>query len=326
MIEYQPCVIEKPGRIIVIGDIHGDIDRLLNILISTKIFTERLEWIAEPPNTVVVQLGDQIDSMDRSGLNAEWDTSSQICTKGILDLNIIILMEKLDSIAIQAGHGGRVLSLIGNHELLNLMHHFDYVSPCSKRILNPEIRKELFRRGNGQITQLLAKRNVVVKVGKYIFCHGGILPEHLDTIQSTYSHQINTNDFIHYINNTFRKFTLNEFLTPEDIKILQNVIIGDNGILWTRFYLSLLIKSGTDSGIHLIFESVLTNILSRLDGISMFIGHNIVDSITAVANSKLFFTDAALSRAFNTQRIQIIEIVSKENGEDTVNLIEIGCY
>ena len=56
-----------------------------------------------------------------------------------------------------------------------------------------------------------------------------------------------------------------------------------------------------------------------------FIGHNIVERITSVSNNKLFFVDAALSRAFNTNRIQVVEIVTKETGEEVVNLIEIPC-
>jgi len=320
MNDDQPYILNNPGRIIVIGDIHGDIDRLIQILICTKVFTKDFEWIAQPPNTVVVQLGDQLDSMDRSGINSDWDMSSEVCTDGILDLNIIFLMERLDNIAKEAGHGGRVISLIGNHEFLNIIHQFSYVSPCSMRIVNENLRKELFARGNGQLTQLLAKRNIVVKIGKYIFCHGGILPGHLDILEKAYG-----NIDINQINIIFRKFVLNEILNNEEIHILKEVIIGDNGILWTRFYMELLMNNINNTDMNVVFDSVLYNILSRLDGISMFIGHNIVDNITSVANSKLFFTDAALSRAFNTHRIQVIEIITKENGEDNVNLIEIGC-
>ena len=317
MNDIQPHILTHPGRIVVIGDIHGDIDRLLQILIANKIFTKNFEWIAEPPNTVVIQLGDQIDSMDRSGVNSDWDTSSQVCANGILDLDILFLMDKLDNKAKEAGHGGRVISLIGNHEFLNIIHQFAYVSPCSMKIINPELRKDLFARGNGKLTQLLAKRNIVVKIGKYIFCHGGIIPDHLNILENIYGYID-----INLINQIFRKFVLNEILNDQEIHILKEIIIGDNGILWTRFYMDLLMIHANNAN---VFDSVLLNILSRLDGISMFIGHNIVDNITSVANSKLFFTDAALSRAFNTERIQVLEIITKENGEDTVNLIELNC-
>ena len=54
------------NRIIVIGDIHGDIKRFKSILIDSKIINNNFEWIAEPPNTIIVQLGDQIDSLNRN--------------------------------------------------------------------------------------------------------------------------------------------------------------------------------------------------------------------------------------------------------------------
>ena len=35
--KHQPAILNNPGRIIVIGDIHGDIDRLIHIFISLHI-------------------------------------------------------------------------------------------------------------------------------------------------------------------------------------------------------------------------------------------------------------------------------------------------
>ncbi len=60
------------NRIIIIGDVHGDLKRFKKILIDAKIINNRLEWIAEPPNTIVVQLGDQIDSLNRVPGLKEW--------------------------------------------------------------------------------------------------------------------------------------------------------------------------------------------------------------------------------------------------------------
>ena len=63
--EYPKC-----DRLVIIGDIHGDIKRLKNILIQAKIINNNIEWIAEPPNTVIVQMGDQVDSLNRDGGDA----------------------------------------------------------------------------------------------------------------------------------------------------------------------------------------------------------------------------------------------------------------
>ena len=52
-------------RIIVIGDIHGDIMRLLTCLRAALVINEANAWIAQPPDTFVVQLGDQLDGKHR---------------------------------------------------------------------------------------------------------------------------------------------------------------------------------------------------------------------------------------------------------------------
>jgi hypothetical protein len=207
------------------------------------------------------------------------------------------------------------------------MHEFHYVSPCSLNIINAETRKQLFAYGNGQFTQLLAKRNIVVKIGNFLFCHGGILPEHLELLQNIYG-TIDLNKF----NNIFRKFVYTIGLEPNEAHILQNAIIGDNGILWTRVYMHLLTRAqqdtntNTNTNINIILENILNNILTQTNTLSMFIGHNTVDNITTVSNNKLFFMDASLSRAYNSCNNQVIEIVTDvTTGISNVNLIEIPC-
>ena len=237
-------------------------------------------------------------------------------------------MDKLDAIAINAGHGGRVLSLIGNHEVLNIMHDFSYVSPCSLNIVNAELRKELFTRGTGQFAHMLAKRNIVVKIGKFLFCHGGIIPVHFELLKNTYG----VID-LHIINTIFRKFVLAESLNQDEYNILLDVIIGNDGILWTRHYMNILTKIEANSAnnscvlndaLQSSVHNELSCILEQSDSLGMFIGHNTVDTITSISNNKLYFVDAALSRAYNTNRIQIVELVT-HNDNTVVNLVEIPC-
>ena len=66
-----------PDRLVIIGDIHGDIKRFKNILIDAKIINNNIEWIAEPKNTIVIQMGDQIDSLNRMTDN-DWEVIEDI--------------------------------------------------------------------------------------------------------------------------------------------------------------------------------------------------------------------------------------------------------
>jgi len=115
----------NPDRLVIIGDIHGDIKRFKNILIDANIINNNIEWIAEPPNTIVIQMGDQIDSLNRTEDN-DWEV--------IEDIEMLKFTDLLDKIA--KIKGGTVISLIGNHEFMNILGNYSYVS--DKSIANNE--------------------------------------------------------------------------------------------------------------------------------------------------------------------------------------------
>ena len=78
-------------KIVVIGDIHGDLKRLKKILIDALIINENMEWIAQPQNTIVIQMGDQIDSANRMPNLEEWEVLTDINTLHFTNnLDIII--------------------------------------------------------------------------------------------------------------------------------------------------------------------------------------------------------------------------------------------
>ncbi len=146
-------------RIVVIGDIHGDLKRFKNILINAKIINNNLEWIAVPFNTIVIQMGDQIDSLNRSNEIKDWEK--------IKDIEMLYFTNSLDNLA--KIKGGRLLSLIGNHELMNILGNFSYVSQNSNYINRHNGFKP-----NGELSNILANRPLVVKINDLLFCHAGI--------------------------------------------------------------------------------------------------------------------------------------------------------
>ena len=105
---------EYNSRIVIIGDIHGDIRRFKGILIDAKIINKNIEWIAEPSNTIVVQMGDQVDSINRDPQLDNWEV--------LPDVEMIYFTNMLHKIA--QSKGGRVISLIGNHELMNIIGNY----------------------------------------------------------------------------------------------------------------------------------------------------------------------------------------------------------
>lgn len=283
--DTQTCLPASP-RIVVIGDIHGDLGRLSQILYGAQIINRNLEWIAEPKNTIVVQLGDQVDSMSRAvGEVGNWEK--------VPDTDVLHLMEQLDGIA--RPHGGRVLSLLGNHEWMNVMGDFSYVSEFSKR--RTDMRAQKFG-PNGVFGTILAKRSVVLKVGDVLFCHGGLLPHHLDMVQNN----------IHMFNEVSRKCLRGIPMTQEEAFILTRAVVGEEGITWTRMYMNLLNEPEK-------LVEVIRDVLIRTQSKFICVGHNTVDAVTPILGGALWLVDNGISRAYGRNTYQFLEIL--QSGEET---------
>jgi hypothetical protein len=102
-----PTVLPAVDRIIAIGDIHGDFRALLQCLRAARVIDNQRNWIGG--KTVVVQLGDQIDSRCRADF-------CEVDTKGD-ELEILYFLDKLHKEAEKVG--GAVYGLLGNHEIMN---------------------------------------------------------------------------------------------------------------------------------------------------------------------------------------------------------------
>ena len=263
---------EYSNRIVIIGDIHGDIRRFKDILIDAKIINKNIEWIAEPKNTIVVQMGDQVDSINRDPSLDDWEV--------LPDVEMIYFTNLLNKIALSKG--GRVISLIGNHELMNIIGNFSYVS--SKSLNTNYKRQELFK-PCGTLSAILSQRPLVVKIGKLLFCHAGITLEHL-SILSKYNKDIS------YLNTIWKNFLKNNTILIEDKEIFENIILDMDGILWTR---------------DLNNSEDIIKLQEQLGCVYMFVGHTVVERIKLI-NNFIWYTDTGISRSFGNTSYQYIDI------------------
>lgn len=264
----------SPGRIIVIGDIHGDLKRLKKILIDAKIINNNIEWIADPPNTIVVQLGDQIDSLNRKDDVEDWEI--------LKDIEVLYFTNNLNDIA--RSKGGLFISLIGNHELMNTMGNFSYVAKNSSF----DLRNEYFK-PNGTLSDILSNRPIIVKIGALIFCHAGIKKEHIE-IMSKYNKPLS------YINSIWKQYIKTNKINIEDKEIFDKLLVNNDGILWTRNFND---------------ENEIKYILNNLNCQYMFVGHNTVKNITIYKNY-IWLVDNGISRAFGTSSYEYIDIIGYE--------------
>jgi hypothetical protein len=259
-----------PSRTIVIGDIHGDLKRFKNILIDANIINNDLEWIAEPQETIVIQLGDQVDSMNRAPDIHNWEVLD--------DITVIHFTDSLDNIA--KAKGGRVISLIGNHELMNVIGNFSYVSSKS----NVPNRTDYFK-PTGILSTVLANRPLVIKIGQHFFCHAGIKKQHLDLLHK-YEKPVS------YINEVWRQFMLTGTISVNDKELFDKLLLDMDGILWTR-----TVDDNDD----------MTTVLNTIGCEYIFIGHTTVEKVQLVGN-RLWYVDTGISRAFGSMSYQYIDI------------------
>lgn len=288
-------VFPKRDRIVVIGDVHGDIQRLAQCFINAKLINHHFQWIAEPPDTWVIQLGDQVDSMSR-GASQDWET--------LPDVSVIQFMDQMDALA--RPKGGRVVSLLGNHELMNVMGDFTYVSPKSMAAFgSPEGRLQKFH-PSGALARQLSSRPVVIKVGGLVFCHAGLLPQHLALaavgLSGTYKERAVR--ALSVINDWMRRYLNYEPFSPQEAQRMRAVVLDSDGILWNRHYGDSSPENEAER------RESLGHVLETLDARAMFVGHTTVPQILALYDRRLWFVDNGLSRAFNVSTpIQVLEVL-----------------
>ena len=197
--------IEPPGRVVAIGDIHGEFDGLTSILKETGLIDDNLDWSGG--DAILVQTGDYTD-------------------RGPDVRRVIDLLMKLEEQA--PVQGGRVVALMGNHESMNLLADYRDVSDETFATFateeSEELREQAYKswvqwmrdlaRTRGQVPPKLnkdkkqawmlehppgyieyqramgptgdygrwiASRPVAVKVGDALFMHAGISPEYVDS-------------------------------------------------------------------------------------------------------------------------------------------------
>ena len=187
---YPPLRVTAPGRVVALGDVHGDIGQARRALSIAGVLGEggdavNPEWVGG--DTVVVQVGDVLD-------------------RGDDEIAILILLQKLHKQAEK--EGGAVYILNGNHEVLNVSGDFRYVTqgafqesmrfgehlvnlfgkafedafggaeddPRKKQV---KARVGLFSPG-GPLAQQLAMNSTVLIVNDTVFAHGGLMPRHVE--------------------------------------------------------------------------------------------------------------------------------------------------
>ena len=303
--DKQPFILPPVKRIIVIGDLHGDLNITLRTLKIAKLIDEQNNWIGK--DTVVVQVGDQIDRCRYNGI---------LCNKKEATINDegsdIIILELFTKLHKQAKiYGGAVYSLLGNHELMNVQNDLRYVSyegfrqfdntVINGKLINDgeEARKILFSPGQKYAEFLACTRQVVLIIGKNIFIHGSIIPK----LIKKYS--------IKSINKIMTLYLLN--LIKENNYIYKDIFKSkEYSPLWDRIQGLMVLNNNNNNCNDILYPLQYIYNVNNI-----FVGHtpNLNNGINSTCNKHIWLTDYGASKSFdafrtNKKKLQVLEILN----------------
>lgn len=140
------------AKILAIGDIHGQYQRLVDNLKANGVIDDELNWIYGDAHLVFV--GDIFDRGDKV-------------------TECLWLIQKLESQAVKAN--GMVHYLLGNHEKMILKNDIRYIAPKYYSLCyNSETEFKDIYDQNTFMGQWLRNKNAIVKIDDILFAHAGL--------------------------------------------------------------------------------------------------------------------------------------------------------
>jgi 3',5'-cyclic AMP phosphodiesterase CpdA len=144
-------VIASRGRIVAIGDVHGDPEGARAALAVAGVVDAAGTWTGG--DTTLVMTGDMAD-------------------RGPDTRSVFALVRRLQSEA--AAAGGQVVPLLGNHEVMNVQGDWRYVSDDDLAGYGGTDARKAALTATGEDGRWLATLGAVARVDDVAFAHGGI--------------------------------------------------------------------------------------------------------------------------------------------------------
>lgn len=321
----MPTIVPAHDRVIAIGDTHGDYNATIETFKIAKLIDDDLNWIAEPKDTIVVQLGDQIDRC-RPHIHNCLSEKATIDDEAN-DVKILKLFTNLHNKASKVG--GAVYSLLGNHEIMNAQGKLSYVSKKGldefkqytdsknrtiKFNTGWEGRQYAFKPGNELANFLACTRQSAIIVGSFLFVHAGIVPDLLK------KYNIKKKEDIILVNKVVKYWLLGIIDEAKIKKLLDDHKISP---FWPRIFGNIPPNKKSN------FQDckILDDVFQVLNINGMIIGHTpqfITNNtgINGTCDNRLWRTDHGVSKAFSKydvfysgkhRQVQVLEILNDKD-------------
>lgn len=264
-----PDHYSAPDKLIAISDIEGNLVGFYSFLLANKVIDKKGNWIFGDGALVL-----DGDFMDR----------------GFQVVPLLWFIYHLENQATR--QGGKVHFILGNHEIMNLNATtsdcaFKYIAIAKKLSHQSNWHKAylyLYFKANSVLGNWLRSKNIIEKIGKNIFVHGGLNHYHVQNKLS-----------IGQMNTITRHYLRNK-LSPKDKDYsLYKYVLGNSGPYWDRGlnmdWKIKMIMLLNGSSAKATSQDDLNQILAYYQASHIIIGHTNVSDISTGYNDKVIRLD-----------------------------------
>lgn len=174
-LDDEDCIFGSADRILAVSDIGGDFYGLQKLLVMNGVIDRNHSWTFDDGHLVVV--GD--------------------CSDGTMPaIECLWLIYSLEERARKAG--GHVHFILGNNEIAIMGGDWQQAHPNYAKVTGNNSQPAILYDGNNELGKWLRTKNIIEKIGKLLFVHGGISPVINQYPQSI--NEINKRAKEHYLN------------------------------------------------------------------------------------------------------------------------------
>lgn len=258
-----------PDKIIVISDIEGNFDAFSGFLLNNKVIDNNYNWIFG--NGHLLLNGDFVD-------------------RGKNVTQVLWLIYKLENQADK--QGGKVHYILGNHEIMNFQGNANYNKKKYKRVAqliskndSITVATKFMYSDKTELGKWLRSKNVIEKIGNYLFVHAGISPEIL-------KYSVSISDINRIARDNWDKNLYDE----EENNKVENFITGKKGIYWYRGL------AQDYKYYEKIKDTELNKVLKYYQADKIIFGHTVVEDITKEFKGKTINIDVKHGEEKNSEK------------------------
>lgn len=232
-LNIEQSLFTLPQKFLAISDIEGNLEAFVMVLNDAGVIDEEYNWTFG--NGHLIFVGDMFD-------------------RGNNVTECLWLVYRLESQAV--AQGGKIHFVMGNHDMMNLTGNFSYVA--QKYFTNAQLIGETLEslyENDSELGRWLRTKNLIERVGPFIFVHGGISTD-VQALNLSY-------DEINY----WGRYRMDSTCVTNECNIVNGG--SDYGIYWYR--------GMADEDLT---QQQLDSIVNDFDGEMVVLGHTVFDNIT----------------------------------------------